>query len=110
MCCVCQAFKAIFYFYVRTNCKKIAKQREREREKGPEIEEEGERERQREVVRAQLSVDVIKRQFRNGGHNNTPSMGTFTLPGPSPDGTVGCPNDQVNCILTRISIWNGYNL
>lgn len=102
MCCVCQAFKAIFYFYVRTNCKKIAKQRERGREKGPEIEEEG------EVVRAQLSVDVIKRQFRNGGHNNTPSMGTFTLPGP--DGTVGCPNDQVNCILTRISIWNGYNL
>lgn len=78
--------------------------KEKEREKGPKIEEEG------EVVRAQLSVDVIKRQFRNGGHNNTPSMGTFTLPGPSPDGTVGCPNDQVNCILTRISIWNGYNL
>lgn len=84
--------------------------KEKEREKGPEIEEELKKGREREVVRAQLSVDVIKRQFRNGGHNNTPSMGTFTLPGRSPDGTVGCPNDQVNCILTRISIWNGYNL
>lgn len=74
--CVPGAFKAIFYFYVRTNCKKIAKQQEREKEK---VVEKG-REREVESELAQLSVDVIKGQFRNVGHNNTPGPGNLYLP------------------------------